>query len=213
MNSTLESDAVQAHRVKLFSATPRGEWNDRGTGFLVPTPSGFRINSESQLCNLMLNHTIRSLEYKQQNDNILFWTENSGTTLAISFQSSAQTREILEHISNVQGREQEVVTSEEEFELPSPDFEHLSELVRVLHTAGQQSQIAKAIATGSFLTRLEDLLQKAEETRSPSLPQFFAAFKGMGTDYIVLLCDSSLLEKLLSDQHYLSFFGALERKC
>jgi len=203
---------VQAHRVKLFAATQRGEWDDRGTGFLVPTPDGFRINSEAQLCSLLLNHTIRSLEYKQQNDNILFWTENTGITLAISFQSSAQTRELLEHICNVQGRDVASMRNEEDFDLPSPSLEQLPDFARVLTTAVQKAQVARAICTGDFLSNLEELFKTAEETRSPALPHFFTVFKAMGKFHLVLLCDSNLLDILLSDPHYLTFFGALERK-
>lgn len=180
MNRKVEGSAVQAHRVKLFAATPRGEWDDRGTGFLVPTPNGFRINSEAQLCSLLLNHTIRSLEYKQQNDNILFWTENTGITLAISFQSSAQTRELLEHICSVQGRDLASIRTEEEYDLPSPSLEHLPDFIKMLTTTGQKTQVARAISSGNFLTNLEDLFRTAEETRSPALPHFFTVFKAMG---------------------------------
>lgn len=211
MNHKAEGSALHAHRVKLFAATQRGEWDDRGTGYLVATPDGFRINSEAQMCGLLLNHTIRSLEYKQQNDNILFWTENSGITLAISFQSSAQTRELLEHICTVQGRDLAALKPEEELDLPSPVIDRLPDLIRILASPTQKTQIARAIYTGDFLPRLTRLFLTAEETRSPALPHFFTVFKSMGKRYSVLLCDSTLLDILLSDQHYLHFFGALER--
>jgi protein phosphatase-4 regulatory subunit 3 len=152
--------------------------------------------------------------YHRQRETIVTWLDElSQLDLAISFQELEGAQEAWEIIWNIQGKDPEDLSadddSDDEF-LPEPENDKLAQIHNFMQLV-DMSKRAKVIDkilkdNEEYLFKLYKIFTKAEESNDfEVLKDIFLIYKDM-----LNIADIKLLEILMSDKHYLTVFGALE---
>lgn len=160
----------------------------------------------------ILRHEVGAEQYRLDEGHILVGDMGSKGTFAVSFERGEAAEEALAWITQAQS--QLSASSEEEdsdFSL-LPDVSTvlgLQETAQVFSTASMdlKRSLAASIIGTPFLTSLQSAFLKAElETNMPVLTLLFTIYKEM-----VHFCSPALTEILLSDVHFPTLLGALEK--
>jgi len=199
-------------RVKLYDLEPDGKWNDRGTGRLTYAQETLKVKSEADSAEVLLEYPVADEVFKRQGETIIIWEDDDGSTHALSFQDSAGSNLVWRQICEKKGIDPTLVPEDSDVEddedIPIQTLENLEDFYTVLSelTIDRKEKFANLVLSGGYLENLGDLLRDAEEKEHTSkLPLFFFIFKEL-----VHLNHLSLLELMLSDEHYLTLFGSLE---
>lgn len=188
-------------------------------------------NSESALLDSKISLTTH---YHRQRETIITWLdEQSNYDLAISFQELEGAQETWEIICRIQGKDPDELSPEEgsddemlqlfmrkyiPFTITNTSFiaefmpnqDNLTEIYDELQNIDQNRRnrvIDKIFENDeSFLKKLQELFNNLEDLEAhEQLKKMFLVFKAL-----LNISDMKLLETLLSDQYYLTTFGALE---
>lgn len=121
------SYTTSEHRVKVYELG-ENDWFDSGTGFctgkIVDEEPRIFVRSEAQPTKLLLEtRTVQSLEYliKIDAQTLIYWTEQSGTDLCLSFQEVSDCALMSEFIHYVQTRFKEDAPAVRDYiDIPPP---------------------------------------------------------------------------------------------
>ena len=200
-------------RVKLYLLSSHSDWEDLGTGHLRFSGQQFTIfdeNSDSVLLDYLLSDEV----FWRQGDSILLFSTPELKTFAMSFPGKETATAALEQVCKLQNKnvadviveEDSPKETEEILELGLDSLPQLAEHLTKLRLSGKCLGSQSAIPP-SFLSELGSLFHKAESETSEYLSVFFDISKEL-----IHAGNEPLLRSLLSDDHYLELFGALECK-
>lgn len=133
--------------------------------------------------------------------------------LAISFQELEGAQETWETICSIQGKDPDELSPEEgsdEEVLPMPKHDNLNEIFEELQTIdlSRRSKAMERLCENDheYLKKLQEIFNTFEDLENEEgLQKIFLVYKSL-----LNIADMRLFETLLSDQYYLSTFGALE---
>lgn len=152
--------------------------------------------------------------YHRQRETIITWLdEETQMDLAISFQELEGAQETWENICSIQGKDPEELSPEEGSDdevLPMPKHDNLHEIFEELQTIDQsrRSKTLERIFENDhdYLKKLQEIFYTFEDLENEEgLQKIFLVYKAL-----LNIADMRLFEALLSDQFYMSTFGALE---
>lgn len=195
-------------RVKLYQLEGERSWADKGTGYTLLENGTISVLSEENGAPL-IEHSLGGDRYHREGEKILVWTEDDGTSIALSFADAIGARNFYQAICFALDREPDDLlyfeTEEECF--PAMDESTLQEWRSIICEANisRRDMLARRILDSDWLESLHELYEAGLKSSSHLLPNYFYIYKGL-----VSLHNKELLEVLLSDTHYLSFFSALE---
>ncbi|CAI2380332.1 unnamed protein product [Moneuplotes crassus] len=203
-------------RAKLYQLNADGGWDDLGTGHchVDVKQEIIKLTSESDETELLDSRISLSTSYHRQRDTIITWLDDSTQMdLAISFQEIDGAQETWEIICNIQGKDPEEVSQEDESDdefLPEPDCSKLGSIhsmLQIMDLSRKQKVIEDILKDDEeYIKKLEKVFVKAEEEKNEEcLKEVFLVFKDL-----INISDVKLLETLVSDKYYLTLFGALE---
>lgn len=240
MNEELRPSGSQNWRVKVYLLNAEGNWDDCGSGTLsaiIDTSSGIEIiylsvvGTEEAAKNISSEITIDRLrklqgesedlkcvmkqpiklrnDYEKQGDSIITWAdEEIDEEIALSFLDTSVTRDIWHIVCKAQGRipPDDTRTPYKDLEkLLMPSIDNLEQIKNDLDTR-KNWMIYAIIDNPQFLYRLYEVLQESEQIESlQNLHMIHEIIR-----QLIFADDIPLLELLLSDEHYLLVFGALE---
>jgi protein phosphatase-4 regulatory subunit 3 len=196
-------------RVKLYCLEGGQNWVDKGTGYTVLENSSITVLSEDSGATL-IEDKLEDNRYHREGESILVWTQDDGTSLALSFADSIGAKNFYEQICFALNQEPENdlhFSDDEEASYPALSEATLSNWRTIICEAlfTRRDMIARRIIDSDWLETLHQLYREAEASSSNLLPFYFYIYKGL-----VSLHNKELLEHLLSEQYYLDFFSALE---
>lgn len=204
-------------RVKLYSLNASREWEDCGTGYLTTQGTELIVESEENPDIKLIEFEIGDEVFRIEKSSIVTWTSLE-SVYALSFQDSRGAKEIYEHIYTIQDREPlpertDDSSDEEQDQLPTVTKSNLTELANSLNDAAffKKDKLAQRILSTCLLDELKTIFSQAEaENDTNTLKQLFEVVKSLSNLHTVQLNNNALLDTLLSDDHYLTFFGILE---
>jgi protein phosphatase-4 regulatory subunit 3 len=157
---------------------------------------------------------VLTTSYHRQRDTIITWLdEETQMDLAISYQELEGAQETWQIICNIQGKDPDEMSPEEasdEEVLPFPKLDNLSEICEELQTIdqGRRNKALERLYENDeeFLKKLHELFEKLDDLESEDgLKKIFYVFKAL-----INIADMKLYETLMSDEYYMTVFGALE---
>ncbi|TEA21751.1 Uncharacterized protein C8034_v005405 [Colletotrichum sidae] len=226
--------ATDKKRVKVYELR-NNDWYDRGTGFCTATfvqsedgqPRDPRVivESEDQPDRILLETKICKEDgFQKQQETLIVWTEPSnGIDMALSFQEADGCALIWKFVNSIQLTFQNGMGVADDnlsddlamempptFNLPPAEIGNLQEIetsMRVMsQTASGRDALGKGITNERYLEKLLHLVETAEDLESLSdLHRLCNIVKT-----IILLNDTSIIEKAVSDDCVLGVVGALE---
>eukprot|EP00357_Protocruzia_adherens_P036272 CAMPEP_0114988300 /NCGR_PEP_ID=MMETSP0216-20121206/9519_1 /TAXON_ID=223996 /ORGANISM="Protocruzia adherens, Strain Boccale" /LENGTH=700 /DNA_ID=CAMNT_0002351059 /DNA_START=1128 /DNA_END=3230 /DNA_ORIENTATION=+ len=150
------------------------------------------------------------VDYVKQGESIIMWQEGD-VELAVSFKDEGGAHELWNTINLVKGKD----TGEDgrfigDVDLPEPAFDNLNTIRDELYIAAPQDAktvLARNILEkDNYLTKLGEIFSQAEDLESLEHLQVLSdIFKG-----IINLGDTTIFEMLVSEENYMTVFGALE---
>jgi len=220
-------------RVKVYELR-NNDWFDRGTGFCTaqfvpvqenqPKEPRVIVESEDHPDRLLLETKIvKDDGFQKQQDTLIVWTENN-VDMALSFQEAEGCAMIWKFIDGVQQTFHNVLGGADDslsedltmdmststFTLPPADLAHLPDTENVMrqmsNTANGREILVKAIMEGDILQSLGNLVEMAEDLES--LDDLFRLCNVTKT--MLLLNDTAIIEKAVSDECVIGVVGALE---
>lgn len=215
-----------AWRVKVYALNGKGDWDDRGTGFISCKFSeqlgstAIIVSGEADGKELLLSKVVDEDVYQRQGDNIITWCDVTQEDLALSFQENEGCLLIWNQLMEVQGRffsgyQQQPQQSEGAMpaSLPDPKMDNLHEIQETLAAACSSGPQVKEVLSnfvangeGEYITKLLHVFEDCEDLEDmENLRRLCAVFKA-----IVCLNDRSLLELLLSNKFFVPVAGAFE---
>ncbi|KAF4592538.1 suppressor of Mek1 [Ophiocordyceps camponoti-floridani] len=234
MAQPVPHQATDKRRVKVYELR-NNDWFDRGTGFCTatynPTQDGpddprVLVESEDQPERLLLETRIQKEDgFQKQQETLIVWQEpGSGVDMALSFQEAEGCGMIWRFVNRIQqsllhntpivddGLDDElaVEAAPTVVSLPPADLGNLAEIELTMRnmttsTDGRDS-LAKAVMEEGYIGKLIPLVEMAEDLES--LPDLHRLCNIMKT--ILLLNDTSIIERAVSDECVLGVVGALE---
>ncbi|KAF8242662.1 DUF625-domain-containing protein [Wilcoxina mikolae CBS 423.85] len=225
-------------RVKVYELR-NNDWFDRGTGYctgqLVNEEPHIQVKSEEESDRVLLNtKIIKDDGYQKQQgefredifrrmmkkveETLIVWTEPQGTDMALSFQEPEGCAAIWEFVSHVQSHllsGADEILSDDAGEstipsLPIPELGNLDEIEMMIRqassTASGRDILGKYILTNDYIAKLIPLLEVAEDLESISHLHRLCNIMKM----IILLNDTVLVEKIVTDEMVLGVVGILE---
>ncbi|KAK3487820.1 component of IIS longevity pathway SMK-1-domain-containing protein [Neurospora hispaniola] len=220
-------------RVKVYELR-NNDWFDRGTGFCTaqfvpvqenqPKEPRVIVESEDHPDRLLLETKIvKDDGFQKQQDTLIVWTENN-VDMALSFQEAEGCAMIWKFIDGVQQTFHNVLggaddslsedltmdMSNSTFTLPPADLANLPDLENIMrqmsNTANGREMLVKSIMEHDIIPSLGNLVEMAEDLES--LDDLFRLCNMTKT--MLLLNDTAIIEKAVSDECVLGVVGALE---
>ncbi|KAJ4416445.1 Platinum sensitivity protein [Neurospora sp. IMI 360204] len=220
-------------RVKVYELR-NNDWFDRGTGFCIaqfvpvqenqPKEPRVLVESEDHPDRLLLEtRIVKDDGFQKQQDTLIVWTENN-VDMALSFQEAEGCAMIWKFIDGVQQTFHNVLGGADDslsedltmdmststFLLPPADLANLPDLENVMrqmsNTANGREMLVKSIMEQDILPSMGNLVEMAEDLES--LDDLFRLCNMAKT--MLLLNDTAIIEKAVSDECVLGVVGALE---
>lgn len=195
-------------RVKLYELEGDTAWVDKGTGYTVLENGTISVLSEENGACLM-EHCLDGDRYRKESESIMVWTEDNGTSIALSFADPIGARNFYQSVCFAQNREPEDIhiPHEEEVKLPALNESTLQDWRTLICEAPftRRDMLSRRFLDSNLLEKLHTMYKSALESSSHLLPTYFYIYKGL-----VSLHNKELLERLLKEPNYLDFFSALE---
>ncbi|EDV24035.1 uncharacterized protein TRIADDRAFT_50359 [Trichoplax adhaerens] len=221
-------------RVKLYVLNKDSQWDDCGTGHILPlltdqdSPSlHIHVRSEADDSTLLESEIRRGINYQKQQNTLIVWAENKTTDLALSFQERESCDEIWNKICEFLGTDpsidlddpdissrpiddDNVSTSISPLELPHCEPGKLKEICDIisssLHPLIRRDRLTLAIENENYISQLVDLFRMCEDLEDRTgLHYLYDIFK-----HLFSLNRHSLLEIMLDDGLVEGTIGCLE---
>ena len=193
-------------RVRLY-ALKSEDWDELGTGELCLQGTRLSLQAENA-AEPLLEYEVEDELYRRQGSTIVLFSTPALRTYALSFLSEQDATELLEALCTLQDRELEEIPLEDDSDEESlPEMDTLPQLPMRLKELRLAGQSGEQVANEALLKRLDQLMIQAEREKSHLTQQLFEAYREL-----LQWNSETLLLSLLSDLHYLAFFGALECK-
>lgn len=195
-------------RVKLYSLSKNGQWEDRGIGTAQISGEFFEIISEETNLSL-LDYKIDEEVYRKQGDTILTWTDKTLNTFAISFQNPSGAQSLLENFCALQGRDIEVQNYNNDIEaLPYPNINNLQSIVDILSdlNPANRANCIQSILKDNYIAKVSHEFQLAMQQENKfCMSLFFLIYK-----LLLQTTNNSILEELLTEVNFYAFIGAMD---
>ncbi|KAG6207647.1 hypothetical protein E4U50_003642 [Claviceps purpurea] len=219
-------------RVKVYELR-ENDWFDLGTGLctatFIATDEGRKdprvlVESEAHPEQLLLETKIQKEDgFQKQQETLIVWQESScGTDMALSFQEAEGCALIWDFVSSVQKALSSNLAGDDSLSddltmeappsmsLPMAELGNLPEIesnVRILSTgANGRDALTKYVIADDYIMKLVPLVEMAEDLESlPDLHRLCNIMKA-----IILLNDTAIIERAISDDCLLGVMGALE---
>ncbi|KAH7035264.1 component of IIS longevity pathway SMK-1-domain-containing protein [Microdochium trichocladiopsis] len=220
-------------RVKVYELR-HNDWFDRGTGFCTAEFDTMEdgsqreprviVESEEEPDRVLLETRICKEDgFHKQQETLIVWTEPSnGVDMALSFQESEGCALIWKFINSVQqgyhgGHGQDDSLSDElamdmvnSISLPPASFPNLPEIesqMRIMSgSANGRDALTKFVISEDYISKLIPLVSEAEDLEALNdLHRLCNIMK-----IIILLNDTSIIERAVSDECVIGVVGALE---
>ncbi|PFH55634.1 hypothetical protein XA68_17912 [Ophiocordyceps unilateralis] len=233
MAQSVPHQATDKRRVKVYELR-NNDWFDRGTGFCTATFATTEdgredprvvVESEDQPERLLLETRIHKEDgFQKQQETLIVWQEpGSGVDMALSFQEAEGCGLIWRFVNRIQQALQNNTAIADDaldddlamevpptVSLPPAELGNLAEIESTMRimtsTANGRDSLAKAVMEEGYIGKLIPLVEMAEDLES--LPDLHRLCNIMKT--ILLLNDTTIIERAVSDECVLGVVGALE---
>ncbi|KAG0517055.1 hypothetical protein BDA96_09G055300 [Sorghum bicolor] len=216
-----DHQSVQVHgnmqRVKVYSLTNDGQWDDQGTGHLTidyiegSRESALAVVDEVDNDMLLLHRITSDNIYRKQDQTIISWKDpEQALDLLLSFQEAEGCGYIWQNIIYLQQKLQSGDLGYGLKDLPSLELSSLPLLLKTVLEWGTKdgTRVAELISQNQddFFPKLVDLFRMCEGSRNmDDLHMIFRLVKG-----IISLNNLAIFHKIFSDDFILDIIQALE---
>ncbi|CAI2378296.1 unnamed protein product [Moneuplotes crassus] len=209
-----QPEEANRFRAKLYKLNEDGGWNDLGTGYCSIQGNSERIviiSEENEETKLLDTEVACPPNYHRQRDTIITWLdEEQQCDFAISFQELEGAQKTWEALGCGDMMSDEESDDES---LPLPKADNLDEIIEIIQIPDPERRkryTSKIIKTDEkeveYFSKLKDIFETHEDLECENTCQkIFMIFKEF-----LNFDDPNILEILMSNNYYLTVFGALE---